>query len=176
VRDAKVVYRGRKFDVQLKRLRGRDGRSLTHEAIVHPGAAVILPLLPDGRILFVRVLRHTIDRELLELPAGTLDPPESPRTCAARELREETGYSARSLRKLISFFSSPGICTERMHAYLATHLRPGPQTLEPGEFIRLSPLTLADALASVQNGRIADAKTIVTLLYYDRFVVSRRKG
>lgn len=139
------------------------------DIVVHPGAAVILPILDDGRIVMIRNHRITIERELLELPAGTLDPPEPPLECARRELAEETGYTAARLDPLVSFYATPGFCTEQMHAFAATGLTPGAPRHEPGERIRVTPMALEAAIAAVGDGRICDAKTMVTLLYYDRF-------
>ena len=105
--------------------------------MVHPGAVVVLPLLDDGRIVMIHNFRHTMEEELLELPAGTLAPGEPPIDAARRELSEETGYAAGSVEPFITFYTLPGICTERMHAFIATDLRAGEQRLEPGEQIRV---------------------------------------
>ena len=147
-----------------------NGRHLEHDIVVHPGASVILPVLPDGRIVMIYNYRVATGGELLELPAGTLDPGEDPRTCAARELAEETGYQAGRVTPLLSFYSSPGIVSERLHAFLATDLTPGDTAHEGTEQIRVAPMTLADALAAIRDGGICDAKTIAALLYYERFV------
>lgn len=169
-----VLLESRKFRVERLQLTGHDGVSRPHDLIVHPGAAVILPCLDDGQLLFIRNYRFAVQRELLELPAGTLDAPggkpEAPIDCARRELTEETGYVAAHVRPLISFYSTPGICNEAMHAFLATGLTPGPTRLEPDEHIRPQPLTLDEALAAARDGGIQDAKSLVTLLYFDRFV------
>jgi len=161
-----TVFSGRKFRVERRAVeQGSD-----HEVVVHPGAAVILPILDDGRVLLIHNHRVAVGQELLELPAGTLDDCEDPAACAARELAEETGYRAGSLRPLTSFFTSPGILTERIHAFLATDLTPGATAHEAGEQIRPVTFTLADALQAIRDGRICDAKTILTLLYYERFI------
>ncbi|TWT44570.1 ADP-ribose pyrophosphatase [Phycisphaerae bacterium RAS1] len=165
-----VLLESRKFRVERFALTGRDGVARPHDLIIHPGAAVILPRLDDGRLLFIRNYRLAAQRELLELPAGTLDPPETPLDCARRELTEETGYVAARIEPLLSYYSTPGICNERMHAFLATGLTPGPARLEPDEHIQPQPLTIEEALRSARDGRIQDAKSLVTLLYYDRFV------
>ncbi len=169
VTDAEVVFRGRKFRVERRICAVGDGRHL-FEIVEHPGAAVILPVLDDGRIVLIHNYRVAVGAELLELPAGTLDDGERPEACAGRELSEETGYRAGRLTPLVSFYSSPGVFTERMHSFLATELTAGSAAHESGEQIRVSPMTLGDALDAVRTGRIVDAKTIVTLLYYDRFV------
>ncbi len=166
---ARLVFEGRRIRVETLRIRDRDGRERDYERVVHPGAAVVLPLLDDGRVVLIRQWRYAIDQELLELPAGTVDPPEPPMNCALRELAEETGYRAGRLRPLVSFYSTPGFCTERLHAFVAEELEAGETAPDPGEDIRCVPMEYADALAAIADGRITDGKTIVTLLYYDRF-------
>jgi ADP-ribose pyrophosphatase len=137
--------------------------------IVHPGAAVILPLLDDGSVVLIRNRRIATGQTLLELPAGTLEPPEPPIECARRELEEETGYRAARLVELLRFYSAPGFCNELLHAFVATGLTPGRTALEAGEQIETEPQPFEDALRAIRDGRIIDAKTIATLLYYDRF-------
>jgi ADP-ribose pyrophosphatase len=167
--NATTVFTGRKFRVESRTI-DPGGAPRDFEVVVHPGAAVILPVLDDGRVLLIHNYRIAVGRELLELPAGTLDDGETPATCAARELAEETGYRAGKLQALTSFFTSPGILTERIHAFLATGLTPGPMAHEAGEQIRLAPLTPTDTWRAIRDGRICDGKTILTLLYYDRYI------
>jgi ADP-ribose pyrophosphatase len=164
-----TVFTGRKFRVERRTVERR-GAPHDYEVVVHPGAAVILPVLHDGRVLLIHNHRVAVGQELLELPAGTLDDGEAPAACAARELAEETGYRAGRLQALTSFFTSPGILTERIHSFLATELTPGPTALDAGEQIRPAPRSLPDALQAIRDGRICDAKTILTLLYYERFI------
>lgn len=163
-----VIYEGRKFRIERRIERQPDGAETTRDLMVHPGAAVILPLLDDQRVLMEYNYRPTVGAELLELPAGTLDPPESPLECARRELAEETGYTATHWSPLLTFYPTPGVSTELMHVFVARGLTPGPMHHEPDERIRVTTLALADALAAIGDGRIRDAKTIVALLYYDR--------
>jgi ADP-ribose pyrophosphatase len=166
---ARVVYEARKFRVEIASSVDRDGRSRDYEVIRHSGAAVILPLLDDGRVVLIRNHRVSLERELLELPAGTLDPGEAPAAAAGRELTEETGYRAGSIEPLLSFYSTPGICDENMHVFLATRLTAGQSALEPGERIRVTPMEWAAAMQAVRDGTIADAKSIAALLYYAQF-------
>lgn len=163
-----TIFTGKRFRVERRAV---DVAGVPHlyDIIVHPGAAVILPILDDGRVLLIHNYRVAVGQELLELPAGTLDNGEPPAACAARELAEETGYRAGRLVPLVSFYSTPGILNERMHVFVATQLTPGPTAHEAGEQIRLAPLTHAEALAAIRAGRITDGKTILALLYYDRF-------
>ena len=164
-----TVFEGRRIRV-LRRRFELNGCTHTHEVVVHPGVAVILPVLDDGRIVLIHNQRFAIGQELIELPAGTLEQGEEPAACAARELAEETGYRASHVTPLMTLYSSPGITTEHTHAFLATGLVPGPMAHDSGEQIRVLPMTLAAALDGIRTGRITDGKTIATLLYYDRFV------
>lgn len=173
VRTSETVFEGRRFDIQ-RRTYEIGGSPHVFEVIVHPGAAVILPVLDDGRIVLIRNNRVAVGKELLEVPAGVIDPGETPAECAARELAEETGYRAGKVTPLVSYYSSPGILTEQLHSFLATELTPGPLAHEAGEQIRLAPMALDDALGAIGSGEIIDGKTILTLLYYERFVRQER--
>lgn len=158
-----------RFRVVRVRQTFRDGRAIEREVIRHPGAVVILPILADGRICLIRNFRVAVGKWLLELPAGTLEPGEPPQVTAHRELIEETGYQAAELTPLCQFFMSPGILHERMHAFVAAGLVEGPTAREAGELITnqlVSPSELEELLRSQQ---IQDAKSIATLLYYQRF-------
>jgi ADP-ribose pyrophosphatase len=160
---------GRRLRVEERRLPRRDGRVELRQMVVHPGSVVILPLLDDGRIALIRNRRFTVERTLLELPAGTREPGEEPSLCAARELEEETGYAARSLEQLLAFYPSPGSSDERMVVFVARGLSPRAQRLDPSEQITLEPHTLREAVALIRGGEIEDAKTIAALLYYRTF-------
>lgn len=166
---SETLFRGMIFDVERFDADLPDGRTVKREVVRHPGAAVILPILPDGRILLVRVLREIFGRYLLEAPAGKLERGEDPREAALRELEEETGYRAQKIEKLIDYYATPGFCDERLHLYLATELEQTEQRLDDTEFIELHPLTLDEALALVRRGEIEDGKTIAALLYFATF-------
>ncbi len=168
--DSETLYAGRRFRVVRQTQTLDDGRRHAREVVRHPGAVAILPLLDDGRVCLLRSFRPTVGEELIEIPAGTLEPGEAPADTAVRELVEETGYRAGRMDLLITFYTSPGIVDERMYLFLATHLVPGPQRLEPGEQIEPFLAAWDEALALVREGRIRDAKSIAGLLYYDRFV------
>ncbi|MGE0480755.1 MAG: NUDIX hydrolase [Phycisphaerae bacterium] len=171
---AHVVYESKKFRIERQTRRaGPDAPPVTHDVIVHPGAAVILPLLADGRVVLIRNERLAAGGELLELPAGTLEPPETPAACAARELAEETGYRAERWEPLLAFFSAPGFCSEYLHVFLATELTAGAQQLRADERIRTCLLAYDEALNAIRERQIRDAKTIAALLYYDRFARTR---
>lgn len=135
----------------------------------HPGAVVILPLLENRKICLISNHRPAVGERLVELPAGTLEPGESPLETARRELAEETGYRAAELTPLISYYVSPGILNERMHAFLATGLTSGPVNLMDDEDIESLIVDFDTALAWTRSGRIRDAKSIATLLFYAQF-------
>lgn len=170
--NCETIYTARKFVLEKRTIEIR-GKPHSLEVIRHPGAAVILPLLDDGRIVAIECYRAALGRYVLEIPAGTLDEGESPLRCAERELAEETGYRAAAFEPLVDFYPSPGILTEHMHVFVATGLTPGPTAHETGEDIRLHPITLDEGLAGIRDGRIKDAKTMIGLLCFERF---RGKG
>lgn len=168
--DSETLYAGGRFRVVRQTQTFGDGRQHVRDVVRHPGAVAILPLLDDGRVCLLRSFRAAVGEELIEIPAGTLEPGEAPQDTAARELAEETGYRAGRMDLLTTFYTSPGIMDERMYLYLATELAPGPQRLEPGESIESFLATWDEALALVRQGRVRDAKSIAGLLYCDRFV------
>jgi ADP-ribose pyrophosphatase len=165
----KILFQGRRFRVERVVQTTPDGVEHVREVVRHPGAVVILPLLDDGRIGFVKNYRVAVNKTLIELPAGTLEPGEDPAETARRELAEETGYRAGRIDHLLTFCMSPGILDERMHLYLAGQLKPGPLALEAGEDIQPLLCTWEESLQMVQRGEIDDAKTLVALLYYRMF-------
>jgi len=169
VDQSRLLFQGDRFDVVDVRRVAPDGTMCNRQAIQHPGAVTLLPLLGDGRICLLQNYRATVDLTLIELPAGTIEPGEAPAQTAVRELAEETGYRAGRIELLTTFYMSPGILDEKMYLYLATHLESGPVALQPDEHIVPVLTTWDEALAMVQDGRIQDAKTLTGLLYFDRF-------
>ena len=161
-----ILFQGRRFRVEQAVQVTPDGVEHVREVVRHPGAVVILPLLDDGRVCFIRNYRVAVDQTLIELPAGTLEPGENPAETALRELAEETGYRAGHIEHLLTFCMSPGILDEQMHLYLAEKLQSGPMALEPGEDIQPMLCTWDESLDMVRRGEIRDAKTLVGLLYY----------
>jgi ADP-ribose pyrophosphatase len=163
-----VVFTGRKIQVAVDTIPGADGRPVPRDVVLHPGAVAILPILDANHICLLRNRRFIPGEELLEVPAGTLEPGEPPEVAAPRELAEETGYRAGRWRKLAEFYPSPGVLSERTHLFLAEDLTPGPPHPEEGE--ELQPLIVAWDLALrwAQDGTIHDAKTLIALLLWDR--------
>lgn len=165
--ERQVIYSGKKCRLELHRLENEEtGRKQSREVVVHPGAVIILPLTDDGKVILIRNRRYAVDEVLLELPAGTLEGSEPPMNCAGRELLEETGYLAGKLEPLAAFYTSPGILSEKMHAFVATKLEKSIQALEEGEDIEVVPTPLGEALRMAAAGEIHDGKTIAVLLMY----------
>jgi ADP-ribose pyrophosphatase len=163
--DSTLAFKATRFEVYTIK---QDAR--TREMISHSGAVVILPFIDDDKIILIQNERFAVGETLWELPAGTLEKDEVPEATAVRELREETGYSCQQIIPLTCYYSSPGFCNERMFAYAAMDLTPGMQDLDETEKITLSIFTWKECLEMIKTGKIKDAKTIATLLYYDIFV------
>jgi ADP-ribose pyrophosphatase len=160
-----TIYSGRVVALELDRVRLPGGGETLREVIRHRGAAVVLPILDDGRIVMVRQYRYPVAASLLELPAGTLEPGEEPTACAARELVEETGYRAAFLSPLGGFYSAPGYTDERLHAVLATGLeRAAAAVPDDDELIELELVSPGELLRRISSGEVQDAKTIATAM------------
>ena len=155
-----------RFNVERRAFAGADGRSITREVVVHPGAVVILPIIDAHRIVMIRNYRYTVGQELWELPAGTAEPNEAAIETARRELEEETGYRAGTMTPLTEFYTSPGVLTERMFAFVATDLTSVGQRLELGERIVAEVVELDRARRWLVDGELRDGKTIAVLGTY----------
>ena len=167
---SKVLFRGRVFTLKRDRVAEPSGIVVTRDMIAHPGSVVVLPLLGDGRIVLIRQYRHAVGQFLWELVAGHKEPNESAVAGARRELLEETGYTARRVRKLLEYYPSPGLLGERMDIFLAEGLTKGKAQPEEDEKISQKIVTLREAEKWVRSGKIRDGKSIAGLLYYARFV------
>lgn len=166
--DQRVVFTGSRFRVVEVTQQDAAGGTKPRQVILHPGAVVIVPLLAGNRVCLIRNERVAVSQTLIELPAGTIDPPEEPTATAVRELREETGFTATQWQELPGFFMSPGILRERMHVFVAQGLREGAPAREAGENIDNLIVAWDEALAMIDRGEIEDAKTICALLGWDR--------
>ena len=164
------VWQGHFLDVRRATVSLPSGTQATREYIVHPGAVMVIPILDDGRLVMERQYRYPMQRVMLEFPAGKIDPGEPPFTTAVRELAEETGYRAATLRPLTSIWTTPGFTDEVIHLFLATGLTPGDSALEHDEVLDLHPTRWSEALQMVHNGTIRDVKTLTALLFVQGFV------
>ncbi len=162
-----ILLQARRFTVIRQIHRTPDGVEHIRETVQHPGAVTILPLFDDGRVCLIRNYRIAVEQELIELPAGTLEPGEHPDQTAARELEEETGFRAVKLVKLHAFFMSPGILNERMHVYVAQGLTKSQTHFDAGEQIENLIVTWDEAVRMALDGRIQDAKSIATILAWE---------
>lgn len=157
---SETILETRVFDVRRDTI-AENGREYVRDIVVHRGSAVIVPLFNDGTVGLVRQYRHAAGEYLLELPAGSLEKDEDPETAAGRELEEEIGYRANSIRKIAEFYVSPGFLTEKMFVFLATDLVETAQNLDDDEFVEIERHSVDQLLAMVGDGSIMDAKTII---------------
>ncbi len=163
---SETVFRGRTFAVRVDRVEFPGGREARLDIVEHHGSIAVVPVDEQARILFVRQYRHAAGGELLELPAGTLEPGEDPRTCAGRELREETGQGARNLVRIGGFFLAPGYSTEFMHIFLATNLFPDRLPGDADEILTLERYPQAEARRMLTSGLFEDSKTVAALALF----------
>ena len=160
------IYDGKVVNLRIDSFELADGREARMEIVEHAEVVHILPVADDGRLLLVRQYRGAVGKELLETPAGGIEPGEDPETAAQRELREETGYRAERFRLLASVYSSPGFCTELNHLFVATELSYDPLEPDVDEDISLVPVTLSEAENLVASSKIGDAKSATCILLY----------
>lgn len=167
--DPRLLFEAKRFRVVEQSYQpDGGGPQIAKQFVHHPGAVVIVPMVDDDHVCLIHNYRLAVGETLVELPAGTIDPPEEPLTTASRELQEETGYTAERFRSLGAFFMSPGILNERMHVFAAEGLTPGDPAREPGEDIENLVVPWGGALSMATDGRIADAKSIAALFLWDR--------
>jgi ADP-ribose pyrophosphatase len=164
------VYTGKIVSLDVDSVRFPDGSIGELEMIRHSGASAIVPFLSDPQgedpqVLMIRQYRYAADGYLYEIPAGRLDKGESPRDCAARELKEETGCTAEHFDHLLTIYTTPGFTDEKIHLFMATGLVAGETKHEVDEFLDLHPMRLSRVLEMVEAGEIQDAKTVIGLLF-----------
>ena len=155
-----TLHQGRVFNIVKENYTLENGVTSDMDFIQHPGAAAMVPMLNDREVVLIKQYRHAIREFIWEIPAGTLDPNESPLTCARRELIEEIGYSAKDWHQLGSITPLPGYSNERIHIFLAQDLRPAEQQLDTDEMINVHKMNLSKALQMILAGEINDGKTI----------------
>jgi len=168
------VYSGRIVNLDRDTVRFPDGTTGQLEMLRHPGASAVVPFLddprdPDPRVLLIRQFRHAADAFIWEVPAGRLDPGESPEDCARRELEEETGMRAGSLERLTTIYTTPGFTDERIHLFQAHDLQPGAQQREADEFMELHTRRWSEVMDLVRSGELNDGKTLTSVLFVQCF-------
>jgi ADP-ribose pyrophosphatase len=158
------IHEGKVVALDVDEVEEPGGVRATREVVRQRGSVAALAVHDDGRVVLIRQYRYAVDEMLWELPAGRLDPGETPAEGAARELEEEVGLAAASVTPLSEFYTTPGFCDERMHLFRATGLREVPARPEADERIEVRTLSLEDALAMIERGEVREGKTLVALL------------
>lgn len=169
--ESKTIFSGYVFDVKVDKISYNGKDKHNREVVIHHGGAVVLPLLSNNKIIFVKQYRYPLQKAIIELPAGKLNKGEDPLLCATRELQEETGYTTSKISKLGSIYTSPGFCTEELHLFLAEDLIPGPHNREIGELdMELLELDFSQVKNLIANGELKDAKSIaaITMFFMQR--------
>lgn len=161
---SETLLQGRAFKIRRDHLKTPDGRETKFDIIEHGGSVIIIPVDKDGNLIFVRQYRHAAGMDLLELPAGTLEEGEDPAVCAAREIREETGYASGNMKKIGEFYLAPGYSTEFMHVYIATDLHYDPLEPDEDEFLQVEKMPLKAVMDLVKSNKMPDAKSLAAIL------------
>lgn len=160
-----IIYQGKVVTLRVDQVALADGSTASREVVVHAGAAAVLAVNKNREVYFVRQYRKAVEKELLEIPAGKLDPGETALACAERELAEETGLVAKEMRLLTTVYTSPGFTSEKISIFLATGLKTaGAAHPDEGELLTVQKIPFNHALQMVQSGEITDAKTCLALL------------
>ncbi len=162
--ESRSIFEGKVIKVRVDRVLLTGGQESEREIVEHLGAVAVVPVDENGRVYLVRQYRKPLEKMLLEIPAGKLEPGEDPLECARRELTEEIGFFPQTIRKLTFYYSSPGFSNEGIHLYLATDLIRQDTPGEEGEFLEVLSMPLAEALSMVMSQEIEDGKTIAGLL------------
>jgi len=167
---SEMVFRGKVFGVRRDQVVEPGGVHATREVVTHSGSVVVLPVFKDGKVLLIRQYRHATRQYLWELVAGRIDQGESVKKAGARELKEETGYTAKRFSEFLDFFPTPGFLEERMHLLLAEGLEAGKAQPEADEKIISHAYTVEELKQMMRKGKLRDGKSIAGLLYYMSFV------
>lgn len=166
---SKNVFNGKLLKVYQDQVQLPNGQTSLRELIKHPGASAIIPLLPDNKIGLVKQYRYSLSEETIEIPAGKLDINEDPRDCALRELEEEIGFKAKKITLLTKIYPAVGFCNEVIWCYLAEELVETSTNYDSDEFLNFIPTKFEDALDMIKDGLILDVKTIISLLWYEKY-------
>lgn len=162
-----LAYHGTVIDVYKDYMEFENGGKEEWDYIHHNGAAAVIPVLDDGRILMVTQYRNALERLTLEIPAGKLDFPEEPGIdCAGRELEEETGYRSENLEWLLTLRTTVALCNEKIEIFVAKDLKPSEQKLDEGEYVTVKAYTVEELKKRIYAGEIEDSKTVSAILAY----------
>lgn len=162
-----LAYEGTVVKVYKDYMKFANGTSEVWDYIHHDGAAAVVPVLDDGRILMVTQYRNALERDTLEIPAGKLDDPMEPGIeCAARELEEETGYKSEHLEHLLTLRTTVALCNEKIEIFVAKDLQPSKQHLDEGEYVTVKPYTVEELKKKIYAGEMEDSKTVAAILAY----------
>lgn len=161
------IFSGRVIQVQVDTVTLPDGEQAKREIVKHPGAVGIIPITADGKLIVVEQYRKALNRSIVEIPAGKIEPGEDLTVCALRELEEETGYGTQNLTYLQEVVTSPGFCDEVVHIFVARDIfkLDNPAALDDDEFVEMSAITLEEAQNLMVQGAICDAKTIIAVMW-----------
>jgi len=163
---SQLIYEGRAVKLRVDTVQMPGGRETTREIVEHGDCVAIIAIDTDDNVLLVSQFRKSVEKELLEIPAGGIEPGEDPVDCVCRELREETGYLPGKVERLGGFYSAPGYCTEYLHLYLATDLTHSPLQAEDTGNIRLVRVPLSQISRLITSGSVCDAKSIAGLFTF----------
>jgi len=164
--DSEYIYKGAILNLRKDKVKLYDGYQTYREVVEHMGGVSIIPITESGKILMVKQYRISVDEVILELPAGKLEDGEDIDKCAARELEEETGYRPLKIKRLFSFYTTPGYSSENLYLFIAEGLRYFGQNLDKGEYIETVEIDKKEILSKIINGQIKDSKSIIGLLWY----------
>ena len=171
-----TIHHGKVFELIRENVTLDNGTTTDMEFIEHPGAAAIVPLLSENRVVMLKQYRHALKKVIWEIPAGTLDPEEEALSCAKRELVEETGYSAEQWHRLGEITPVPGYSNESIHIFLARKLKPAAQNLDADEVIQIQAVEFQTVLEMIGKGEVQDAKSIAGLLMASAWLENRNKN
>jgi ADP-ribose pyrophosphatase len=174
-RSGRRVYTGKVINLDVDVVEFPNGKTGELEIFRHPGASAVVPFLTDPRgddpqLLLIKQYRYAADGYMYEIPAGRLDEGEDPADCARRELKEETGCTARSMEHLYTMFTTPGFTDERIHIFMATGLSHGETAHESDEFLTVETVALSRALEMIKSGELKDGKTAAAILFAAGFI------
>lgn len=163
-------FRGQLLTLEVHQVELEDGSRAVRELVWHADAVCAVVLTEDGDTVLVRQYRKAVERPILEIPAGKIDPGEEPLQAVIRELEEEVGYLSGSVSHVMDFYSSPGFCNEKLGLYLAQNAKLGPQKLDEGEFVEVVKIPFSEAVEMAMRGELGDTKSVAGILAVSRLL------